>query len=93
MKLCASAAGGCTWLAGQPERTFETDPFFSFHHVNAYEVPGSSKVVVDTCAMEGGIDFGLSMENGSEAVFQRLAGRASPTRLVLDLDTGKVRHA
>lgn len=76
--------------AGQPERVFETDPFFSFHHVNAWELPGSSRIVVDTCAMAGGIDFGLSMENGSEAVFQRLAGRASPTRLVLDLDTGKV---
>ena len=70
---------------------FETDPFFSFHHVNAWEAEGTRRVVVDTCAMEGGIDFGLSFENGSEALYQRLAGRAVLTRCVLDLDTGKAR--
>ena len=72
------------------DHVLETDPFFSFHHINAYEVEGTPQIVVDTAAMDGGIDFSLSMENGSEAIYQRLAGRAVLTRLVLDLATGKV---
>ena len=70
---------------------FETDPFFSFHHVNAWEAEGTPRLVVDTCAMEGGIDFGLSFDNGDEALYRRLAGRAVLTRCVLDLASGKVR--
>ena len=72
------------------DHVLETDPFFSFHHINAYEVEGTPQIVVDTAAMDGGIDFSLSMENGSEAIYQRLAGRAILTRLVLDLSTSKV---
>lgn len=72
------------------DHVLETDPFFSFHHVNAYEVEGTPQIVVDTAAMDGGIDFSLSMENGSEAIYQRLSGRAVLTRLVCDLSTGKV---
>lgn len=30
----------------------KTEPFFSFHHVNAFEAP-DGKVVIDTCAMNG----------------------------------------
>ncbi|KAK9906660.1 hypothetical protein WJX75_005713 [Coccomyxa subellipsoidea] len=76
------------------DHVLETDPFFSFHHINAYEVEGTPQIVVDTAAMDGGIDFSLSMENGSEAIYQRLAGRAILTRLMLDLSTGKVqKHA
>ena len=39
-------------LAGVEHAVAETEPFFSFHHVNAFEAPGG-KVVVDTCAMTG----------------------------------------
>ena len=42
------------------ELVFETTPFFSFHHINAFEAD-NGKVVVDTCAMEG-IDFGNNFE-------------------------------
>lgn len=86
------ADGGSKWHAGaaMQDRVFETDPFFSFHHVNAYEVEGTPKIVVDTAAMDGGIDFSLSMDNGTEALYQRLAGRAVLTRLVLDLEKGSV---
>ncbi len=81
------------WLGAVPQKdhVLETDPFFSFHHVNAYEVEGTPQIVVDTAAMDAGIDFSLSMENGSEAMYQRLSGRAVLTRLVCDLSSGKVR--
>jgi carotenoid cleavage dioxygenase-like enzyme len=46
-------------LAGMPREQYETFPFFSFHHVNAYEVPDRGLVVVDTCAAAG-IDFSRS---------------------------------
>ncbi|CAL8462447.1 g1980 [Coccomyxa elongata] len=84
---------GCTSSNGVPQKDYvlETDPFFSFHHVNAYEVEGTPQIVVDTAAMDAGIDFSLSMENGSEAMYQRLSGRAVLTRLVCDLSTGKVK--
>lgn len=45
--------------AGTARQSVETKPFFSFHHVNAFEVPEKSVVVIDTCAAEG-IDFSLS---------------------------------
>jgi hypothetical protein len=39
------------------------DPFFSFHHVNAFEAgPGGRHVVVDTCAMPR-VDFSNSTDN------------------------------
>jgi carotenoid cleavage dioxygenase-like enzyme len=77
------------------DRVLATDPFFSFHHVNAFETEGGAKVVVDTAAMDGGVDFSLSLDNGTEALYKRLAGRAVLTRLVLDLNCGTVgaRHA
>jgi carotenoid cleavage dioxygenase-like enzyme len=86
------ACAACAWTGEHTQRVFETDPFFSFHHVNAWEVAeGTRRVVVDTCAMDGGIDFGLSFDTGSEALYERLAGRAVLTRCVLDLASGKVR--
>lgn len=79
-----------SYAVPRTDHVLETDPFFSFHHVNAYEVEGTPQVVIDTAAMDGGIDFSLSMENGSEAIYQRLSGRAVLTRLGCDLSTGKV---
>lgn len=45
------------------EQVFETTPFFSFHHINAFEAE-DGKVVVDTVAMEG-INFSNNFEVSS----------------------------
>ena len=42
---------------------FETAPFFSFHHANAFEAPGG-RVVLDTVAMHEGVDFSANFEVG-----------------------------
>lgn len=75
--------------------TLETDPFFCFHHVNAYEEEegklGTSLVTLDCAAMAGGVDFGINFGNLSAAFFQRPDWRASLLRLALDPRSGQVR--
>ena len=66
---------------------FETTPFFSFHHVNAFEA-SEGRLVVDTVAMTG-IDFGNSTESGI-SIFEGKAGKGVVTRLVIDGKTGQV---
>ncbi len=68
----------------------ETDPFFSFHHVNAFEAP-DGKVVVDTCAMMSGIAFDIGFEGASERYYRQPAGRSTLTRLVVDTATRQAR--
>lgn len=68
----------------------ETDPFFSFHHVNAFEAPGG-QVVIDTCAMLGGISFDIGFEGASERYYMQPAGRSTLTRLVVDTATRQAR--
>ena len=78
----------CIFPAGQKSHAvFETTPFFSFHHVNAFEVPGQ-QLVVDTVAMTG-IDFSNSFESGV-SIFERQSGKGVATRLVINGKTGKV---
>lgn len=36
--------------SGDPIGPFITDPFFSFHHVNAFERDGGAEIVIDMCA-------------------------------------------
>lgn len=66
---------------------FETTPFFSFHHANAFEA-SEGRLVVDTVAMTG-IDFGNNIDSGT-SVFEGKAGRGVVTRLVINGQTGKV---
>ena len=68
---------------------FETSPFFSFHHANAFEASGE-RLVVDTVAMEG-IDFGNSTDTGI-SVFEGKPGKGVYTRLVIEAKSGKVSH-
>ena len=44
-------------------RVFETAPFFSFHHANAYEA-GEGVVVLDTVANHDDVDFSANFEVG-----------------------------
>eukprot|EP00884_Botryococcus_braunii_P006857 jgi/Botrbrau1/16172/Bobra.0272s0007.1 len=77
--------------AGLQKEQFETFPFFSFHHVNAFEVEDKGLVVVDTCAAKG-IDFSKSLDNGGAEVFSSPSnGRTSLTRLIIDRNSGKVK--
>jgi beta,beta-carotene 9',10'-dioxygenase len=68
--------------------TYETDAFFCFHHVNAFE-RGSSELVLDLVAYE---DPGII-----DALYLDAAGTKGPLppnelrRYVIDLDSGSVR--
>jgi len=74
--------------AGSKAHTvFETTPFFSFHHANAFEA-SEGRLVVDTVAMTG-IDFGNNIDSGT-SVFEGKAGKGVVTRLVIDGKSGKV---
>ena len=56
-------------------------PFFSFHHVNAYENSGDGSIVLDTIAMTEGMDFGAANLDVGAAYFSNNSGRGSLTRL------------
>ncbi len=65
-------------------------PFFTFHHINAYEWGEGRYVVVDTCAADN-IDFSLTTENPSTSYYEDPANCDKLSRVVLDTATGKVR--
>ncbi len=67
---------------------FETTPFFSFHHANAFEA-SEGCLVIDTVALTG-IDFGNNTDSGT-SVFEGKPGKGVVTRLVINGKTGKVR--
>jgi carotenoid cleavage dioxygenase-like enzyme len=89
-----------TWSADEPTRfqvfdrasgerrgTYETDAFFCFHHVNAFERGG--ELVIDLCAYEDAtiIDSLYLDENGPRGGIPRVELR----RYTIDLDGGSVR--
>jgi len=89
-----------TWRGGEPTRfqvfdratgehrgTYETDAFFCFHHVNAFERGG--ELVIDLCAYEDSsvIDSLYLDENGPRGAIPRTELR----RYTIDLDGGSVR--
>ncbi|DBB06748.1 hypothetical protein WJX82_009214 [Trebouxia sp. C0006] len=76
-------------LGSKAHAVFETTPFFSFHHANAFEA-SEGRLVVDTVAMTG-IDFGNNIDSGT-SVFEGKAGRGVVTRLVINGQTGKVQR-
>jgi beta,beta-carotene 9',10'-dioxygenase len=75
---------------GELRGTFETDPFFSFHHINAFE--DGESVVVDLCAYDDAeIIQALYLDRARdpEAVFSPVEPRRY--ELDLDLERGAVR--
>ena len=73
---------------GEATGPFETDPFFCFHHVNAYEENGS--VVVDACTYDDAqIVEDLYLDRLREG---KPAARAEMRRFKLDLSTKSVAH-
>lgn len=64
------------------------NPFFSFHHGNAFETE-DNKLIIDTVGMHDGIDFGANFETGIR-YYDNQEGRGTLTRLTLDLATSTV---
>jgi carotenoid cleavage dioxygenase-like enzyme len=72
---------------GEATGPFETDPFFCFHHVNAYEEDGA--VVVDACTYENAqIVEDLYLDRLREG---KPADRAEMRRFRIDLDSREAR--
>jgi carotenoid cleavage dioxygenase-like enzyme len=74
--------------SGEATGPFDTDPFFCFHHVNAYEEDGA--VVVDACTYGNAeIVEDLYLERLREG---KPAARAEMRRFRIDLASRKVSH-
>ena len=74
--------------AGELQGAYETDPFFCFHHINAFEQDGS--LVLDLAAYDDADIISalyLDRVRDPEAVFPT----AEPRRYELDLERGAVR--
>jgi carotenoid cleavage dioxygenase-like enzyme len=73
---------------GQATGPFETDPFFCFHHVNAYEQNGS--VVLDACTYrDAQIVEDLYLDRLRDG---KPADRGDMRRFSIDLASGEVTH-
>lgn len=77
--------------ASQGARVLETEPFFSFHHSNAWETD-DGRLMIYTVAMAEGFDFSASTETASAAYYDTNVGRGALTRLVADPSTGAVEQ-
>ncbi len=74
--------------SGEATGPFETDPFFCFHHVNAYEEDGA--LVVDACTYENAqIVEDLYLDRLRDG---KPADRAEMRRFRLDLGSREVSH-
>jgi beta,beta-carotene 9',10'-dioxygenase len=76
---------------GRLRGRYETDAFFTFHHINSFERNG--ELVVDLCAYDdASIVDGLYLDNlRAEGARPRPIPAAVPRRLTIDLDGGGVR--
>jgi len=87
-----STAPGAPAVATAPRVYTTPSPFFSFHHVNAFE-SSDGKIVVDTVALLDGMDFSANLEIGA-GYYSDDVGRGTLTRLVVTPWDGKVeQHA
>eukprot|EP00798_Chlamydomonas_sp_ICE-L_P006099 gene6099-2697_t len=74
----------------KPQR-FETEPFFPFHHVNAFDVDSdATKLVIDTIGWDK-VDFNISAFDMSLDMYVG-SKRPEYRRLVVDLESGCVQH-
>lgn len=65
------------------------NPFFTFHHVNAF-ITGKGHIVLDTCALHSGMDFSANFESTTVSYYDDDVGKGMYTRLYIDTDSGKV---
>jgi all-trans-8'-apo-beta-carotenal 15,15'-oxygenase len=85
-----ATAPGAPAAATAPRVYTTPTPFFSFHHVNAFETP-DGKIVVDTVALLEGMDFSANLEMGA-GYYSDDVGRGTLTRLVVTPWDGKVEQ-
>lgn len=85
-----TVAPGAPSVATAPRVYTTSTPFFSFHHVNAFESP-DGKIVVDTVALLDGMDFSANLEIGA-GYYSDNVGRGTLTRLVVTPWDGKVEQ-
>jgi all-trans-8'-apo-beta-carotenal 15,15'-oxygenase len=85
-----ATAPGAPAVATAPRVYTSPTPFFSFHHVNAFEAP-DGKIVVDTVALVDGMDFSANLEIGA-GYYADNVGRGTLTRLVVTPWDGKVEQ-
>lgn len=74
---------------GGTRGTYETTPFFAFHHCNAFESADGKTLILDTVAELKGVIFSAKVE-GPDTVYGREENRGSLTRLSINLASGKV---
>jgi all-trans-8'-apo-beta-carotenal 15,15'-oxygenase len=72
---------------GQPVRVLEAPASFSFHHANAYELPGE-RLVLDTAAWDK-VSFASSQHNLTAKYYEG-GSRVHLTRWAWDLKTGQL---
>ena len=65
------------------------NPFFTFHHVNAFITKGEN-IIVDTCALHSGMDFSANFESTTVSYYEDDVGKSMYTRLYIDTKSGKV---
>eukprot|EP00890_Picochlorum_soloecismus_P003786 jgi/Picsp_1/4408/NSC_01914-R1_carotenoid oxygenase len=64
------------------------EPFFTFHHANAFTT-SHGNIVLDTCALGEGMDFSVNLSTGV-SYYNDNVGRSALTRIFIDMATGKV---
>ena len=67
-----------------------TSSFFSFHHANAFNSSDGRKLIIDTVALPGGVEFSTSLDSLSTDYYQSEEGRGTLTRLIVDKISGDV---
>lgn len=77
--------------AGEIQKTYTCpNPFFTFHHVNAFITEDGNSIILDTCALHSGMDFSANFESTTVSYYEDDVGRGMYTRLCIDTKTDKV---
>jgi len=70
--------------ATKPPCCAEIPACFTFHHINAYEIPGTDKVVFDTVMLPE-ISFSTNLTNLAPEYYENGKSRSDYRRIVIDL--------
>ncbi|KAK9808604.1 hypothetical protein WJX72_000386 [[Myrmecia] bisecta] len=70
------------------QKVVTTQPFFSFQHVNAFEIEEGRRLVIDTVGSQG-IDFSANLESGMDC-WSTPEGKGIVRRLIVTISSGEV---